>query len=219
MSFIINISNKDLSEYVAQQLNNFYPSRELISAKQVFEIQKSALKRLDYCFSKINMKYYFDGKNTLFNYRNGDQYSMYLYIMSYIANKDFEDIVLAEKLYLLNKALHGIDAFFEVKLPQIFIFIHPVGTVLGRASYDDYLMVYQRCGVGTNKNHKPHLGRQLTLHPGASILGKSKIGNNCSIGTDSVVLDKDIESNMVYVGNPKKFYLFKKDKPNDVWVL
>lgn len=219
MSIVINISNQELSEYVAGQLNNFYPTKEQVSSKYIFELQKVALERIDYCFSKINMKYFYDGKNTLFNYLNGDQYSMYLYIMSYIANEDFQDTAIAEKLYLLNKALHGIDAFYEVKLPKIFLFIHPVGTVLGRASYNDYLMVYQRCGVGTNKNNQPHLGSNLTLHPGSSILGKSKIGNNCSVGSDSIVIDQDVESNTVYIGNPKKFYLYKKDNLNKIWVL
>jgi serine O-acetyltransferase len=219
MSLKTNISNQDLSEYVAQQLNNFFPSKESVLAEDIYEIHKSAFERLDYCFSKINVKYFFDGKNTIFSHFNGDQYSMYLYMMSYIANKNFNDINIAEKLYLLNKALHGIDAFYEVELPKIFIFIHPVGTVLGRATYSDYLTVYQRCGVGTNKNLQPQLGSRLTLHPGASILGNSRVGDNCSIGADSLVMDMNLEENTVYVGNPKSFFLYKKDILNSMWVL
>ena len=219
MSLKNHITNEELSNYVAKQLNNLFPSANLVRPEEVFGIQKKALEKIDYCFSKINIKYFFNGKNTIFNHLNGDQYSMYLYIMSNIAFKDYSNDHLASKLYLLNKALHGIDAFYEVKLPEIFVFIHPVGTILGRASYKDYLQVYQRRGIGTNKNNKPDLGKYLTLHPGASILGKSNIGDNCSIASDSILIDMDLKANQLYIGNPKKFYLQNRADVNNVWVF
>ena len=44
---------------------------------------------------------------------------------------------LASKAYCLNKALHAIDVFYEVELPEIFFLEHPLGTVLGRAKYSN----------------------------------------------------------------------------------
>ena len=137
--------------------------------------------------------------------------------MSFASFKDFNNEEMASKIYLLNKALHGIDAFYEVELPNIFVFIHPVGTVLGRASYQDYLLIYQRCGIGANKNIKPKLGKYLSMHPGASVLGDSKIGNNCSIASDSLLIDRKLDDNRTYIGNPKKFYIKERTEVNDIW--
>ena len=74
---------------------------------------------------------------------------MFLYFLSQEYKSD-ENEELASRFYLLNKYLFGIDIYYEVNLPKIFMFIHPVGTVLGRAEYNDYLVVYQRCGVGSS---------------------------------------------------------------------
>jgi serine O-acetyltransferase len=115
------------------------------------------------------------------------------------------DLTLAKKIYLLNKALFGLDVFYEVELPPIFLFVHPVGTVLGRAKYSDYLVVYQRVGVGSNHGIYPTLGEYVTLHPGAMVLGNSQVGNYCSIGAESLIIDKDIPDNSVYIGNPKEY--------------
>ncbi len=57
---------------------------------------------------------------------------------------------IADKAYALNKALHALDAFYEVELPDVFAVQHPVGTVLGRATYSDYFICYHNCTVGAN---------------------------------------------------------------------
>src|SRR5437588_860224 len=75
---------------------------------------------------------------------------------------------LAACVYGLNKALHGLDVFYEVELPTIFAFQHPVGTVLGRAHYSNYLLVYQRCTVGSTLS-----GESPTFEPGVVLFGGS----------------------------------------------
>ena len=219
MPLEISLQENELAEYLSRQINMFFPSKNPVSANDILKVQNLALLRVEFCFSKVNIKYFFDGKNTIFNHLNGDQYSMFLYFMCHAACKEFSNFDLASKIYLLNKSLHGIDAFYEVDLPDVFVFIHPLGTVLGRASYKDFLVVYQRCGVGTNKGAQPDLGKYLTLHPGASILGDSLIGNNCSVASDSLVIDKSIEDKKTYIGNPKKHYLIPNDDINKIWKL
>lgn len=219
MQFRISLKEQELAGYLVSQLNSFFPSKPLVCIKDLLKLQSLALNKLEFCFSKINIKYFCDGKTSIFNHLNGDQYSMYLYLMSFLAYKDLNNSELASKIYLLNKSLHGIDAFYEVELPNIFLFIHPLGTVLGRASYSDYLLVYQRCGIGANKGFKPSLGKFLTLHPGASILGRSVTGNNCAVGSDSLVIDKTIKDNTTYIGNPKNYYLLFKESDFGVWKI
>jgi len=217
----LSLNLKQLCEYICNQLNTFFNDQNIVNQKDLMFFLDDSIERLEFCFSKINNKYFYDGKSSIFNHLNGDQYAMFLYFLSntiYLNKKSSRDTALASKVYLLNKALHGVDAFYEVQLPKVFIFIHPLGTVLGRASYADYLVVYQRCGIGTNKESQPMLGKYLTLHPGSSILGQSNIGENCSVASDSIVIDKDLKDNSVYYGNPSNHKLRKNEMYNKIWL-
>ena len=50
---------------------------------------------------------------------------------------------MSDKLYALNKAMASVDLFYQVELPDIFTFDHPLGSVMGRASYSDYFTFSQ----------------------------------------------------------------------------
>ena len=104
---------------------------------------------------------------------------MFLYFLANTLYKYDYELSFFEKIFLLNKILFSLDIFYEVELPDIFLFVHPLGTVLGRGSYSDYLVVYQRCNIGSNNNLSN--SKHVTLHPGASVLGNCIIGRfkNC----------------------------------------
>lgn len=214
---IFSIKKKDLLYYTINQIQNLFPDRETYKNDQIFPYFNRSIERMEYCFSKIDNKYFSDGENSIFNHLNGDQYSMYLYFLSNTLYKEGYKKSFLEKLFLLNKSLHGIDIFYEIELPDIFLFVHPLGTVLGRATYSNYLIVYQRCNVGANKNIYPTIGEHTTLHPGASVLGDCKIGNNCKIGANALVLDMNIKDNSLYVGNPKDHHIITRNEKNEIW--
>jgi serine O-acetyltransferase len=208
-----SLSKSDLAYYIDKQISIFFP---FDNEKNLTVLNKHidlAFQRIEFCFSKINNKYFFDGTNSVFNHLNGDQYAIFLYYLSNTLFRLNQDTNLCSKLYLLNKALHGLDAFYEVQLPDIFMVIHPISTVLGRGKYDNYFIVYQRCGIGSNHNIYPTIGKYVTLHPGASVLGNSTINDNCAIASESFVLDKKIESNQIYIGNPKSYILKENNFP------
>lgn len=213
----MSLPKQELISYTLKQLNTFFPDNKkanLVQVKSSFEL---SLDRIEFCFSKINSKYYFKENEVIFNHLNGDQYSMFLYFLSNTLYKDNSDITLCEKIFLLNKYMHSIDAFYEVELPDIFLFIHPLGTVLGRGKYSNYFIVYQRCGIGSNHDIYPTLGENLTMHPGSSILGNSITGKNCEIAAESLVIDFNIESNNLYIGNPKNYFLKGKTEISPFW--
>jgi len=112
------------------------------------------------------------------------------------------DLKGAEYCYRENRREHGIDLYYEVDLPQHLMFVHPVGTVLGRGVYGDYLCVYQNVGVGSNLDgSRPTLGRGVVLFPGCKILGDTKIGNNVFVQANTVVHNKTIPSNSIVYPN------------------
>lgn len=214
----LTISPEELTKFVVKQINHHYPDERPVKSDNIKFILNNVLQKLEFNFKHVKNKYFEDNGLVYFDHLHGDQYSMFLYLLSREAFLIGNNIDLAKKIYLLNKAMFGLDVFYEVELPSIFLFVHPVGTVLGRAKYSDYLVVYQRVGVGSNHGIYPTIGEYATLHPGASVLGNSRVGSNCTIGTESLVLDKDIPSNSLYLGTPKD-YLVKghNDLRYDFW--
>ena len=206
-----------LSLFVVRQLNCFFPDSFELSPADICSEVTEALTMVEHCFSYVDNKYYFNGANILFNHLNGDQYAVFLYFLSRIMYKRKFSNTALEKVYLLNKVLHGVDIYFEVELPSVFLLIHPLGTVLGRAKYSDFLMVYQRCGVGSNQARSPEIGLNVTLHPGASVLGKSRIGENSTLASNSLLIDKSIKENCTYYGDPKNHFIMPNKIRPKIW--
>ena len=217
MNVIVSLNKKDLCEYVTMQLKTFFPDKcELDKAlcRNIDEI----LSRVEYCFSHVNGKYFNDGLQVFFNHLNSDQYAMFLYFASNTLYKNGVDEAVCQKIFYLNKCLHGIDVFYEVELPSIFLFVHPIGTVLGRGVYSDFFLVYQRCNVGSNKGCYPRLGKYVSLHPGSSILGDCKVGDNCRLAAGALLLDNDLKNNSTYIGRPNDYKIKSVyDKPH-IWL-
>lgn len=213
----MSICKEDLSKYIASQINVFFPDGNPLCAGFLNRYMGEIISRVEFCFSKINNRYFFDGKNVLFDHLNGDQYAMFLYFVSNTIFQLTNDVNFSAKIFNLNKLLHGIDAFYEVELPDVFLFVHPLGTVLGRGRYSNYFIVYQRCGVGSNKGFYPELKEHVTLRPGSSVLGKCLVEDNCTLASGSLLIDRNLEKNTVYIGNPKSFVMKKNDNLNNIW--
>ena len=208
-----------LAAYAVGQVNAMFPDGNPVSIEDLTPAVRGALPRLEHCFVRIDNKYFFDGGKAVFNHLHGDQYAMWLYLLANELHRQGGPADVCAKLFLLNKALHGIDAFYEVALPDIFLFIHPLGTVLGRGTYSDFFVAYQRVGVGSNHDVYPTFGRHVTLRPGSAVLGACKIGDYCQIATESLVLDRDLPDNTLYIGNPKTATLRRQDAPFPLWRL
>lgn len=212
-----SLDARGLADYAARQCNAMFPDGDDVAPDALMPAVQGALPRLEHCFTRVQNKYFFDGENAVFSHLHGDQYAMWLYLLSNELHRQGGPAVICSKLFLLNKALHGIDAFYEVALPDIFLLVHPLGTVLGRGTYGDYFVAYQRCGVGSNHDVYPTFGRHVTLRPGSAVLGACAIGDHCQIATESLVLDRDLPANTLYIGNPKTATLRRQDAIFPLW--
>lgn len=214
---LCKISLKELGYLLVRQVANLFPDGEKLSVTELLPSLSIAQSRLEHCFSSINNKYYFNGYSALFDHLHGDQYASWLYFVSNQLYRDGAPQPLCKKIFLLNKMMHGCDIFYEIELPSIFLLVHPLGTVLGRGIYQDYLLVYQRCGIGSNKDVYPRLGRHVTLRPGSSVLGDSQIDDNVTIAAESLVIDQAIPSNTVYFGSPRKNWSRSMTNKENIW--
>ena len=197
----MSLTEKQLLTYLSRQLDTSFPDENTATTDKLYPFLKETLSRLEYSFSKINNPYYYEGGNVIFNHLHSDQYASFLYLYSNIAWKAANDKTLATKLYYLNKTMNGIDIYYEVKLPDIFCFNHAVGIVIGRAEFNNYLCVYQNCTIAGSSDHYPILGEGVALYAGASVIGKTHIGNNCHIAAQTCIKDSDIPDNSVVFGS------------------
>jgi len=197
--FILRDMTADgLSAYVARQLETFFPDRKDISVKTLQPYMDETLERIFLCFSGIEKKKFRDGDRVMFNYLHPDHYAMFLYLLANSVSRLDRGNPLAFRLFYLNKVLHGLEAYHDTELPEVFQFMHPLGTILGQAKYGNYFCVYQGCSVGSDEDGNfPEIGNHVVLYSGSSVIGRSKVGNNVVIGTKALVLDRDIPDNKV----------------------
>jgi serine O-acetyltransferase len=213
----LSITPNEIALYLKKQLEVFFPDN---SGNYFLALQENLvpiLERVEFCFAKVNNRYFKSEQDTIFDHLHADQYAMFLYFAANTLFRNGADENLCKKIFHLNRYLHGIDVFYEVELPDVFLFIHPIGTVLGRGTYSDYLLVYQRCGVGGNHDIYPTLGEYVSLHPGATILGDSNIGSGCKISAGSILIDKNLESNNIYIGNTIKHIIKPTSSVSQFW--
>jgi serine O-acetyltransferase len=194
-----SLSIADLENYVSRLLANHlpdgdtpgYPLRPLIGR---------TLERLEHCFSRIHRKYYEDDGVTLFDHLNSDHAAAFLYLLGNTAWHDIGDERLPTKLFYLNKIMHGLDLYFSVPMPEIFLLVHPVGTVLGKASYSDFLVVYQNCTVGADIDVYPRFGEGIILYSSSSVIGDCAVGDNVVFGANSMIVSIAVPNDTVVLG-------------------
>jgi serine O-acetyltransferase len=183
-----SLSRTDLAAYVRQQFEHLFPDGGDLA--ELPRLVDRALGRVEHCFSRVRLKGYFANGEPRFSHLHCDQYAIFLY---YLANSTFREIPghpIADKAYALNKALHALDAYYEVQLPEVFAVQHPVGTVLGRATYSDYFLCYHNCTVGANlDNDYPAFGRGVVMYGGSRVIGNTAVGDNSFVSTGAIVID------------------------------
>lgn len=202
-NFRKSISEGEISGVVANQINNMIPDIVQVSSQEVLPYVESAFTRLFNCFQGINNRYYGEGGDVVFNHLHSDHYCTFLYLASNAAYLD-NATTLATKLFLLNKYLHGIDLYFSVKMPEVFMLVHPVGSVVGNAEYSNKIVIYQNCSVGSIfKNDKyiyPRFGENIVLYSRTSVIGECNVGNNVIFGANSFVIKTNIPNNCLVTG-------------------
>lgn len=115
-------------------------------------------------------------------------YATFLY---YLSNALREDRVTATHVFLLNKALNGIDLFYEVEMPEHFLIGHTVGMVFAKATYGDYCVFHQGCTVGRILDDRPTLETGVVLYPNASIIGRCHVRENTVVSAGVQLINQD----------------------------
>ena len=136
------------------------------------------------------------------------EYAMLLYYLSR-AIADEGDHRLAARLFSLNKALNGIDLFYEVDMPDRFLIGHTVGMVFAKADYGEYCVFHQGCTVGRILQEKPILESRVVMYPGSSIIGRCHVRDNTVLSAGVQLINCDTPGNCIVFSGERGRPVFK----------
>ncbi|MDD2385108.1 MAG: serine O-acetyltransferase [Sulfurospirillaceae bacterium] len=155
--------------------------------------------------SKIELFFNYPGVWALVNYR----------IAHALYTKGFK--VLARILMGISQVITNIDIHPACTIGRRVFLDHAFGVVIGEtAIVGDEVLIYQGVtlgGVSLERGVKRHptIGHNTVIGSGAKILGDIIIGENCRIGSNSVVV-KSIPDDSTAVGIPARIIEKGRDK-------
>ena len=197
-------SRADLLRYVVRQLDHFFPD-EAASVHDMLDAHlDTALLRLERCINAVRM-----WKPGQFDALHSSQYTIFLYYLANTLWRSGGDLRVCTKLFLLNKALNGIDCFYEIELPEVFFIGHSVGIVLAKATYGERLVVYQNATVGKNHGTAPVLEAGVVMYPNSAVIGRCVVLEGSVIAQGVSVINQDTLPNCLVFQGERGGLVFK----------
>jgi serine O-acetyltransferase len=197
MGMKLSLSYEEFAGYVPRQLNHLFPDGRSLHKNRLRPVLDEALERAAYCFRHVKLPAYQKDGEPCLHHLHSDQYAVFLWFLSNSIWKHNGDTEAADKVFYANKALHGFSCLYDTALPDIFLLLHTTGTVLGKASYGNFLAVAQSCTVGAQDGCYPVMGSHVALLPGSSVIGQCRVGDYSSVGIGAAVYKQDIPDRSV----------------------
>lgn len=149
-----------------------------------------------------------------FNYE-GSSTKCLVYLL--IFKKEFRNL-----FYFRNKYSNPFLVFIsKILLPRLenlyiptnnigesFFIEHGFSTIIAAKEIGKSFKVYQQVTIGYFEDKAPIIGNNVTVYPGAKVIGGITIGDNVNIGANAVVV-KDVPANCTVVGVPA--YIVKQN--------
>ena len=101
-------------------------------------------------------------------------------------------------------AKYGVSISLNAVIGDGLLLPHPDGVIIGQnARIGKNCTIYQQVTIGQKNGEYPTLGDNVTIYPGAKVIGGITVGDQAVIGANAVVL-KDIPCCATAVGCPAK---------------
>lgn len=178
------LSNTELGHYVRRQLDTFFPDGRQVDP--IHEAIDPALNRLERCIASVRL-----WRPGYFDYLHSSQYCTFLYFLAREVWLSTQSETTCNKLFFLNKALNGIDLFYQIELPDVFFIGHSAGIVLAKANYASHMVFYQNCTVGKNHGRSPNFEPGVILYPHAAVIGGCHLGRRAVVAQGASLIDAD----------------------------
>lgn len=119
----------------------------------------------------------------------------------------------------IMRFLTGIEIHPGAKIGKGLFIDHGFGIVIGETSeIGKNCVMYHNVTLGGTGKHQgkrhPSIGNNCILGTGSILLGPMRIGNNVKIGADTFVINKNIPDNCTVVGTPGKIVKLNNKRVN-----
>ena len=92
------------------------------------------------------------------------------------------------------------------------MFCHPVGSIIGNAHYENYLLIHQNVTIGASKEDiYPKFGEGIILYASSQVIGTCNISNNVIFAAGATVVNEDIPANKLVFGQSRNLVLKEHD--------
>lgn len=209
---LLENNRKEIEEILFHQLRQHWLKIDEAIIKDAIP---GAIRAIGDSFTGLpDKRFYCDGKVQFSPYMSV-HWMIFLYRLSHeIYQNSLSTPKEADQIYYLNKIMHSNDWFYAVNLPVHFLCEHPLGSVLGRAQYGDYLFIYQGTTIGGNRSKGkidyPIIGDNVVLFANSTVLGETRIGNNVVISSETYIINEDIPDNSIVFGKSPNLIIKSK---------
>ena len=207
---LLDHTRESLIAYITAQCACVVPDgREAAFRSAVDAHIDAALERMHRCINACA-----PWRPDQFNVLQSSQHTIFLYFLANTIWTQSGDTAAPTRLFLMNKALNGIDLFYEIAMPQVFYIGHSVGIVLAKATYGEFLVLYQNSTIGRHKDQIPVIGEGVVVYPNSAIVGRSVVGNGAVISQGTSVLGRKVpDGQMAFTGADGQL-TFRPSPPN-----
>jgi len=116
--------------------------------------------------------------------------------------------ILPKLFTYANVVLFGLEVTPKCEIGPGIFFAHPVGCVIGAWRVGSNVTLFQGVGLGARRTDmgfhpelRPEVGNNVILGAGCKVLGPCHIGDNVTVGANSLVLSS-VEPNRTVLGIP-----------------
>lgn len=208
---LVDHTRGSLLAYLTAQCAHIVPDgREAEFCKAADAHLDEALARMHVCINACA-----PWRPDQFNVLQSSQHTIFLYYLSNTIWRRSGDTAASTRLFLMNKAFNGIDLFYEIAMPEVFYIGHSVGIVLAKATYGNYLVLYQNSTVGRHKDQIPVLGDRVVLYPNTAVIGRSVVGSDAVVSQGVSIVNKTVPERVIAFRGPGSDLAFQP-RPDDL---
>lgn len=208
----MNYDNQQVSNLLIRQLKNYWTDFDEEEIRRATPAVLEMMRR-GY-MGQVNDSFLEKGINP----HNSVQWGVFLYRMSrylYI-NRHDNNTLSADVVFYLNKIMNSVNWNYKAELPVHFSCEHPLGSVLGRAKYGDYLFIYQGVTVGGNRTRGelkfPVIGDNVIFYTDSKVIGDSRIGSNVVVAANTYIFNSEVPDNCIVAGKSPNLIIKEKSE-------
>ena len=190
---LVDHTRESLLDYVTAQCRHVVPDGGDAAFRKACDAHfDEALERLARCINACA-----PWRPDQFNVLQSSQHMTFLYYLSNTIWRRSGDTAAPTRLFLMNKAFNGIDLFYEIAMPEVFYVGHSVGITLAKATYGNYLVIYQNSTIGRHKDQIPTIGERVVIYPNSAVIGRSVVGDDAVLSQGTSVINKTVPAGMM----------------------